>query len=34
MTMVPSHAAVNDVDHGARIVLTPDDPAQLAPLRE
>ena len=34
MAMVPSHAAVDDVDHGARIVLTPDDAAQLAPLRE
>ncbi len=33
MAMVPSHAAVDDVDHGARIVLTPDDPAQLATLR-
>ena len=32
--MVPSHAAVDDVDHGARIALTPDDPAQLASLRE
>ena len=32
--MVPSHAAVDDVDHGARIVLTPDDPTQLAALRE
>lgn len=31
--MVPSHAAVDDVEHGARIVLTPDDPAQLASLR-
>jgi hypothetical protein len=34
MAMVPSHAAVDDVDHGARVVLTPDDPAQLATLRE
>lgn len=34
MAMVPSHAAVNDVDHGARIVLTPDDPAQLGALRD
>lgn len=34
MKMVPSHAAVDDVDHGARMVLTPDDPAQLAALRE
>ncbi len=34
MKMVPSHAAVDDVDHGARIVLTPDDPAQLGALRE
>lgn len=34
MAMVPSHAAVDDVDHGARIVLTPDDPAQLAALRD
>ena len=34
MAMVPSHAAVDDVDHGARIVLTPDDPAQLVALRE
>ena len=34
MKMVPSHAAVDDVDHGARIVLTPDDPAQLVALRE
>ena len=32
--MVPSHAAVDDVDHGARVVLTPDDPAQLAALRD
>jgi len=34
MAMVPSHAAVDDVDHGARIALTPDDPAQLATLRD
>ena len=34
MAMVPSHAAVADVDHGARIVLTPDDPAQLVALRD
>jgi len=34
MKMVPSHAAVDDIDHGARIVLTPDDPAQLVALRE
>jgi hypothetical protein len=34
MKMVPSHAAVDDVEHGARIVLTPDDPAQLVALRE
>ena len=34
MAMVPSHAAVDDIDHGARIVLTPDDPAQLATLRD
>ena len=34
MAMVPSHAAVDDVDHGARIVLTPDDPTQLAALRD
>ena len=34
MKMVPSHAAVDDIDQGARMVLTPDDPAQLAALRE
>lgn len=34
MAMAPSHAAVDDVDHGARIVLTPDDPTQLAMLRD
>lgn len=34
MAMVPSHAVVEDVDHGARVRITPDDPAQLATLRE
>jgi hypothetical protein len=34
MKMIPSKARVEDVDGGARIVLTPNDPAQLAELRE
>jgi len=32
--MVPSHATVEDVDHGACMRITPDDPAQLATLRD
>ena len=31
--MVPSSATVEDVEAGARIVLTPNDPAQLGALR-
>jgi hypothetical protein len=33
MKMVPSRATVEDIDGGARIVLVPNDPAQLADLR-
>jgi hypothetical protein len=33
MKMVPSDARAEDSDGGARIVLTPKDPAQLADLR-
>ena len=33
MTRVPSTARAEDIDGGARIVLTPKDPAQLADLR-
>lgn len=33
MKMVPSKATVEDIDGGARIVLVPNDPAQLADLR-
>ena len=33
MKMVPSAARAEDVDGGARIVLTPNDPAQLSDLR-
>jgi hypothetical protein len=33
MKMVPSTARAEDVDGGARIALTPNDPAQLADLR-
>ncbi len=33
MKMVPSTARAEDIDGGARIVLTPKDPAQLADLR-
>ena len=32
--MVPARASVEDVPGGARLVLTPVDPAQLAALRE
>jgi hypothetical protein len=32
--MVPSHASVEDVPHGARLVLVPDDPAELGALRQ
>ena len=34
MTMVPSKARAEDIDGGVRIVITPNDPAQLAALRD
>lgn len=34
MKMIPSTAHAEDIDGGARIMLTPKDPSQLAQLRE
>lgn len=34
MKRIPSHATVEDLDDGVRIVLVPIDPVQLEPLRE
>ena len=34
MKMVPSKARAEDIEGGARIVLTPNDPSQLAALRD
>jgi hypothetical protein len=34
MPMVPSRATVEDIPGGARLVIAPDDPAQVAALRD